>query len=521
LGGAGPRRGLTFDKDAEDSEEEDSPIDGTPGDTVITIDGREVTFLRKMRDPTSFVPRRLWNMDEREHMTAEVKHYFIRAATAPVLDKNNRLKLPEVTSGNTKFLATVQNLQSQLKTLRNHMIAHDIYNVMIVVIPVNVQRSAAIECQRYNVLDDYMRLHLSHVANSVAWFNMWSADMATLENLQLTYTLLQNNIDPGLWGKVTEALEDYVPVQRGGPLAFAICLRLIHDSSEQALDHLRLQVKKIAIRDIPGEDVEQVVSLIKSTHKVLKSSGTTARTYVPLDFVKDIFKVFQTSSVREFNFTFNQTELEIQRKADLDGTRPQWPPVSAVLNLATNTYRRLKASGVWDGATRGKNKSSFTATSSGAGARTPAPSSRPQVPRKCWNCGGTDHMMQTCPKPKDNAKIQEARKRFMSSRGSRTGGGSAPSKPSGSGYVATDDIKPTKLNKNGELVIDQKAYKLQREAALKASTQTSPTVSNSIVAPTAAVATSTGPTTSSGPTSILRASQVRSRLRFPATSAGD
>ena len=72
----------------------------------------------------------------------------------------------------------------------------------------------------------------------------------------------------------------------------------------------------------------------------------------PLDFAKTVFQVFQTSTVPEFNEVFHKQALEIQTRADLCGTQPRWPSVSAVVQLATNTFCRLKQSGAWDCAVR-------------------------------------------------------------------------------------------------------------------------------------------------------------------------
>ena len=59
--------------------------------------------------------------------------------------------------------------------------------------------------------------------------------------------------------------------------------------------------------------------------------------------------VLQTTTVREFNEVFYDLERKLQVDADMEGVQPKWPSSSKVMGLATNAYRRLKASGVWDG----------------------------------------------------------------------------------------------------------------------------------------------------------------------------
>ena len=53
-----------------------------------------------------------------------------------------------------------------------------------------------------------------------------------------------------------------------------LILQRIQDSSEQALYMLKDQIMKLDIKKLPGEDVDHVVGLVKSTYKVLKSSST-------------------------------------------------------------------------------------------------------------------------------------------------------------------------------------------------------------------------------------------------------
>ena len=70
-------------------------------------------------------------------------------------------------------------------------------------------------------------------------------------------------------------------------MAFLI-LQRIQNGSEQASDLLKGQITKLEISKIQGEDVEQVVSLIESTHRVLKCSSTKSRACVPQDFSKTV-----------------------------------------------------------------------------------------------------------------------------------------------------------------------------------------------------------------------------------------
>ena len=435
----------------EDELAPEPPVTMTP-----VIDGRELTIAPTGRADSKFTPIRLWNKEERGALPPDVLQQFVKAATGYVLPKNNKLSVPKVvTTNDNKFLTQVLNLQSQLKQLKAHMIQYDIYDVMTIVVPHEIQLTPVIERRTYNVLDDYTQLHPTNIANSCAWFSKWVTDRYVHENMALTLTLLQNNTDEALWNKCMERYEEYHPMEQGGPLMAFLILQRIQDSSEQALDHLKDQLKNLDISTLPGEDVDQAVSLIKSTYHVLQCSSTTTRSYVPLDLVKTVFHVFQTSTVPEFTQAFKHRADEIQIDADMTGTQPKWPPVGAVLTLATNSYRRLKNTGVWDAAVGGK-VSAYPALNN---PPTPRPSSRPPSnstsdSMKCWNCDGAHHL-KDCELPRNAAKIEANKKRWQAIRRAR-------GKPR---HKTSETGQPLVLNRNGYYVLDQRALRQQRDAA--------------------------------------------------------
>ena len=156
------------------------------------------------------------------------------------------------------------------------------------------------------------------------------------------------------------------------------------------------RVAQLDVSKLKGEDVEQAARLIKSMYRVLKSSSTDSRSYVPRDFVKTVMFALQTTTVREFNEVFCDLERKLQVDADMEGVQPKWPSLSKVIGLATNTCRRLKASGVWDGVVS-KRSQACNLTRSNL-----SPSSSSNAKILCWNCGGPHHL-DDCPKPVDQA----------------------------------------------------------------------------------------------------------------------
>ena len=266
---------------------------------------------------------------------------------------------------------------------------------------------------------------------------------------------------------------------KGDALMAYLIFQRIQDSSEQALELLRDQLSSLNISKLPGEDVEQAVSLVKSTYKVLKCASSKNRTYLPNDFAKTVFHLFQTTSVPDFNEIFHTQYVSIQTQADLHGTQPRWPAVTSIISLATNTYRRLKHAGVWDKAV-GKPSGAYVSHSPRL-PPTDMPTTRPA--RTCWNCGSTDHMCTDCPAPKDQAKIDAARQRFLATKRAR----GKPKRKTG------PDGKPMILNKKGYYVLDQKLWRERQSTATPglATPSPTPTPQPTVSQPSAQVAQAT------------------------------
>ena len=445
--------GLAGNLGGETSEADDLQDEGVVkthleiGDSgKIVVDGRDLP-IRKLPEHAQ-VQARLWDKTKREDLTPEARLAFNKAATSYILPKNNKLSAPTiVTSNNDELLAQVENLNYQLKMIRNHLTSYDIGDVMTIVAPVNVQTSSKLERRCFNVFDDYNHLHPVHVANSNTWYHLWAGPTYIRENMALTLSLIQHNTDEELWLKCLEKYEDFEPSQQGGPLMLILVLQRIQDRSEQTLDFLKKRVSNLNISKLKGEDVEQAVRLIKSTYKVLKCSSTEHRSYVPRDFTKVAFCVLQTTTVDEFNYIFRDLERDVQVKADMAGVQPSWPSITKVINLATTTHRRLKATGVWDEMTRKRGK---------ACALMPNPNSKGATTYAvlCWNCGKPHHL-KDCKLPIDQAKVDKARAAFRSKRKNSTSN-KTNGKPR---FKSGSDGKPLVLNKKGACVLDQKKWR--------------------------------------------------------------
>ena len=145
--------------------------------------------------------------------------------------------------------------------------------------------------------------------------------------------------------------------------------------------------------------------------------------------------MFQTTSVPEFNHVFADDETQVLKLADRTGNRPQWLPVDETLNLATNTYARMKLDDKWCQPT------------------TPGASAHVDGTLSCWNCSGP-HAVNVCPEPRDEACIKRNRDAFRARR---------PNQPRNRDAQG----RPLKYNKKQALVVDTKQLRKEQARAEK------------------------------------------------------
>ena len=272
---------------------------------------------------------------------------FLKSAQKFVLSKGNKLKVFSMDMDDEKKLDHVRSLGLQLKLLKDHLIDHDIFDVFRIVFPKDVTKGPQISKDTYDLFSTYPKLHGNHVAASCAWYNSWTADDYIAENMKLSFEFFRNNTDEHLFNKTLESYERFPVLCRGGPLMAYLLLSKILTTTESAIEILMAKIKSLKIRDSKGEDVDAVVSLVRSTVDVLLSASDVGRSYIPDDFPKTILQVFQSSSNKEFNETFAEEQRTVQRESDRNGTKPLWPTVEGTLLQAERVYQRLVTEGEW------------------------------------------------------------------------------------------------------------------------------------------------------------------------------
>ena len=146
----------------------------------------------------NYVRQRIWNKYTRWSLSADERIAFDKQASGYVLAKGNKLRDQSQLTIDEDILKNVHNLQHQIKSLKEHVMEHDMLDVCMIVLPKDLNNTSDVEMTRYNLFDDYPKLTPTIVGNSNAYYSRWVDDDFIAENLNLTYTLCKNNTEDTL-----------------------------------------------------------------------------------------------------------------------------------------------------------------------------------------------------------------------------------------------------------------------------------------------------------------------------------
>lgn len=230
-------------------------------------------------------------------------------------------------------------------------------------------------------------------------------------------------------------------------------LDLLVTNTETLSEQIIHEIKNFKITDVPGENMNTVVSHLRSHCRNLFNISR-----LPSDIELLLLQVYQTTSHDPFNEMFAQHEKtlrfsmldpqyatsELHRFSDLTGdslSRQQLALHSGCERyntIAERAYVLLRAK--WHlpdnlKAALPARVTIFKATALLSGV--------------CWNCGQEGHLLSNCPKPANKKQIEANRKAFRDAQQRRSGSGSGDSRPSPPAKFAA----PTE-SENNRRVID-------------------------------------------------------------------
>jgi hypothetical protein len=157
-----------------------------------------------------------------------------------------------------------------------------------------------------NLLTHYAKLELADVRKTVCFYRLYGQDY-DLENLQWSQELLEESCEPSLRDKVLEKAHAIPVIEMGGPTFFLIMAQTIMSLTEKSIRGVVQRIHKMKITDFTGEDIDKVVSYLRSARQRL-----IVVDQLPLDFTTTCLEIFQTSSVPDFNKVFDTIELSLR-----------------------------------------------------------------------------------------------------------------------------------------------------------------------------------------------------------------
>jgi hypothetical protein len=115
-----------------------------------------------------------------------------------------------------------------------------------------------------DLLSDYANVSVAQVAASNQFYHTWTDNAVDQmhTNLNWSYYLLKNNIDPLLMSRLQPKYDAFTPAQGGGPLLFTLLMAKLLYTNESAVHTLKDQIQKYKINKVPGEDIKKISSVI-------------------------------------------------------------------------------------------------------------------------------------------------------------------------------------------------------------------------------------------------------------------
>ena len=283
--------------------------------------------------------------------------------------------LPNV-QDDSELLAKSYTISSKLAALKIHLQKYDMIDCFMILTPTDVTLSGEIvgpglqltgtDPTMVNLIANYATVEEQQVINHVHFLRLYGQKY-DLQNLDWSTELLTSSCDSDLSDKVSEKLTKYPISKTGGPLYLWHILNLIISTSEAASKALLDRLENIKIHTIDGENILQVISLLRGALDRLKVVNKT-----PVDVVDKVLDIFQTSSVKDFNTVFKTLKLNVRLKISTGYT------LEYIFQTAETFYREMQETHKWIGL--GNDSSVFVT---------------------CWNCGEDGHVFRNCNKTRN------------------------------------------------------------------------------------------------------------------------
>ena len=167
-----------------------------------------------------------------------------------------------------------------------------------------------------------------------------------LDDINWSHTFLMNSMDDNHQETVHITLSKTYPGESvSGPLTFALMIDQIINLSENAIESMIKHSKDYDIKLIPRENIEKICRRFQYALKKLQNNESLSK-----DLITALFKVFQTTSISEYNEMFKYW------KRSLDILGVERGPYQDTLDKALEWFSNMRIAGEWK---IGSIKSSF------------------------------------------------------------------------------------------------------------------------------------------------------------------
>jgi hypothetical protein len=378
----------------------------------ITIEGETITTVATPNAVAAVVGP-LYKKQDRMSLSSEKRAELLERAQRTCLSKDDKLELVTPVWDTDDVMEETLSLATKLERIQEHCRAYDFADVFNVV-KLEPGADPAVDPPRVvssmNLFSNWIELTPADVAKSNEWYRQYvdrAAHPWIPENLDIRYHFLSDCCDVALWNEIYETYKTYPASQQGGPLFLIILLKSVQKNNDTCLQNLVNRLRNLKVNEMEGENVGRLCMLtsglidrLQGASKYTTPDGVTHYAHIPDDFIKILLKMFQTTSVPDFNAIFAGLERDLMVYEGLED--PQLPDtltVERILLLAKNTYDTMIGTGDWSGVKTQGTHSGFNVT--------------------CWNCDKTGHTASECKQPKHKDHIEQKRAEFRKSRGGR------------------------------------------------------------------------------------------------------
>ena len=391
---------------------------------TYTLNGRSLTIKKKATARTA--TQAYYPKSERVNLTKKERMDLLDKIQAK--QQRDLFKSITVSVNDPQKMTNTRSVAELLTENRRNLNKYDLLDVYSIVFPVagsfdenstayGTLRLSDNKPEQVDLFTHYLKLTTSEVAESSKWYSSFVDDDHIQEDLNWSLAYYEKNVESDLYSKVYTKMSSFPYDSQGGPLFLKILLDMVTTSSEGNLKALETILDSYQIkRSSPGEDIEVVVGLFTS---IIETIIALRDNDLPSDAVRKLLKIFQTTSVDDFNDQFGEMERAYVRtsiRAQLTefniaatgekGLLNDKHSAKYVLAYAERAYRDLVQSGEWDKCLqKPPGKSAFNAT---GGEQPTEVSERPphgNTESPCFNCGSTEHLLKDCPLPRDSERI--------------------------------------------------------------------------------------------------------------------